>query len=168
MTDPKVIEALEALNNFCRCLFNNHGALSASIVVREKIDALLAAAAPVPAPAPVAPSLPWVVRRRSDGMVLAQCALVSDATTVQYAYNDGYAEVGEVAPAAPAIVPVLFNGTGRAMLADGQRASQQGPEGWSAEVSDDGKWLAVYVGLRPGEDAGELTARMLAAGGRSA
>ena len=118
-------------------------------------------------PAPVA-ALPWVVRRRDGSRVIAHCAHGADARYFRDALYTGHVEVSEVAaaPTVAAVVPVLFNGTGRAMLASGERATQTGPEGWSAEVSPDRKWLAIFVGLRPGEDAGETLAKMLAPVGR--
>ena len=66
------------------------------------------------------------------------------------------------APAAP-LAPVKFTEDGYGLAANGEIATST-PNGWEAELSDH---LAVYIALRPGEDAGELTARMLASVGRT-
>ena len=60
-------------------------------------------------------------------------------------------------PPAPAIMPVRFNEFG---VARG--------DGWTADYdhSDASRTVRVYIDLRPGEDAGVLLAKILAAGGR--
>lgn len=95
-----------------------------------------------------------------------------EAAAVSLALADALlAAAGETAPAdqyaAPAEkpAPVKFDADGRALLASGNAAKQR-RDGW--EASTDGEeFIAVYLTLRPGEDAGEVTARMLASVGRS-
>ena len=119
-------------------------------------------AAPVPAPAPVAPSLPWQP-------ALSQAAMEINGLNRGDGEHGDYVRLDEVrdalsrmrdtlaaAPAAP-VVPVKFDRLGRA---DGAS--------WSADFYPDGAtpYATVTIDLRPGEDAGDLTARILAAVGR--
>lgn len=110
---------------------------------------------------PVAPSLPWVVRWKHDRKELARCASDEAAWHLLRYYQSDNAvsdfEVVEVAPAAAKpVVPVKFTEHGYAV-----------GKGWSASVRDSGNpVLSIAIDLRPGEDAGERTARMLASVGR--
>lgn len=112
--------------------------------------------APLPSiqPAPVAP-LPWVVRWVASKKEIARCDAESDARTLRDLYVTSAVEVA----AAPTVAAVKF---GHADVATGA--------GWHV------KWcrgdnlnppcVVVQIDLRPGEDAGETVAKMLAAVGR--
>lgn len=90
-----------------------------------------------------------------------------EAAAVALALADALlAAAAEKPTAAPAErpAPVKFDADGDALLASGGVAKQI-RDGWDANF-DGGEYLAVYLTLRPGEDAGEMTARMLASIGR--
>lgn len=107
-----------------------------------------------PTPAPVVPpALPWVVRRKENGRAVAaffDAGLADDFMRDMRPLSDTF----EVAPAAPAFVPVGFDEDGLA----------HGP-GWHVDAFG-GKDVCVTIDLRPGEDAGVLLATLLAAIGR--
>ena len=105
--------------------------------------------------APVAP-LPWVVRRISDGEVIAHCAHGADARYFRDALYTGHVEVSEVA-AAPPVAAVKFTDDGDAEGSD-WHACRGGDEAHP--------FVAIEVDLRPGEAAGETLAKMLAPVGR--
>lgn len=111
---------------------------------------------------PAAPALPWVVRRKGGGRVIAQCEDQGLASSVLGLL--AHADLFEVAPAAPAIVPVRFDAAGDAINPQNGAEASRGADGW--EASCVGKSLIVHIALRPGEDAGDLTARIVAAVGR--
>ena len=105
--------------------------------------------------APVAPALPWVVRRRDDKTVVATFLNVVYAGDYHRVIL-GDSDTFEVA-AAPTVAAVRFDAKGDAA----------GP-GWEAEsfALESPRRVSVTVDLRPGEDAGETTATILAACGR--
>ena len=113
-------------------------------------DALLAAEKPA---APATPALPWVVRDLATGHIYATCPTRTNADNIRAFLGESRCEV---APAA--IVPVTFDANDAAV-----DSTTKGRE-WAAEIED--RLLTLRVCLRPGEDAGETTARMLAAVGR--
>lgn len=164
---------------------------------------------------PATPALPWVVRRKDSGRVIAQCEDASLADGILRGLQN--ADLFEVAPAAPApatpadpdaithltetvwLVAEAFGAKrdcvsceavvrkldkrrlGYVCLRHGIReaASAIVPvrfdahddargDGWTAAHIAAVRRVLVRIDLRPGEDAGDLTARMLAAAGRSA
>jgi len=148
MTDPNV---LGVLNLLVGRVFRNESSPERT----QAYDLLLAAAEKPTAPV-VPPALPWVVRWVASKKEIARCDAESDARTLRDLY---VTSAVEVAPAAPAIVPVAFDATG----------SRSG-NGWFASTREGTKLFPAMVGvqidLRPGEDAGVLLAKLLAAGGR--
>lgn len=111
-------------------------------------DALNRAEKPAEA-APVAP-LPWVVRDAHNGAVVAMFAHHNHA--IDLAGDKGLFEVA----AAPTVAAVKFEG-GRA----------GGSEWLAATHSEEPfRFVTVRLDLRPGEDAGETVAKMLAPVGR--
>ena len=109
-----------------------------------------AEAAPV-----VPPALPWVVRQKSDKQVFAAFLWEGGADLYfsRIVTPDEF-EIVEVA-AAPTVAPVKFD-------ADGEAAGT----GWQAYEGGMTTTLTIDIQLRPGEDAGETVAKMLAACGR--
>lgn len=159
MTDPNVIEAMNLLSAAVCSLATkglSHKPSDAqhAIDLADEASELLAAAEKPAEAAPVAPKLPWEVRRRDGSRVIARCEDASLAHMVL----DGlqHTDLFEVA-AAPPVAAVRFDAKGDAA----------GP-GWEAEsfALESPRRVSVTVDLRPGEDAGETTATILAACGR--
>ena len=103
----------------------------------------------------VPPALPWVVRQKSDKQVFAAFLWEGGADLYfsRIVTPDEF-EIVEVA-AAPTVAPVKFD-------ADGEAAGT----GWQAYEGGMTTTLTIDIQLRPGEDAGETVAKMLAACGR--
>lgn len=168
MTDPNVIEAMNLLSAAVCSLATkglSHKPSDAqhAIDLADEASELLAAAAEKHAEAaPVAPALPWVVRRKSDGQVFAAFLWEGGADMYfsRIVTPDEF-EIVDVAaaPTVAAVARVEFDANGVAC-----------GDGWGADVyyERDGRPSSVVVSidLRPGEDEGETVAKMLAACGR--
>jgi hypothetical protein len=163
MTDPNVLKALTALTNALSWMYQP-GA-HAEGKSRECIDlahqATRAAAEKPAEAAPVAP-LPWVVRWVASKKEIARCADESDARTLRDAY---LTSAVEVAPAAPTVAAVKFDGNEQAS-GDGWVVTMPPTlHRWSRD-SKPARSVCVTIALRPGEDAGVTVATILAAVGR--
>lgn len=107
--------------------------------------------------APVATTLPWVVRRKADESVVA--AFGTRTIALDWLAERADPELLEVAaaPTVAAVAAVEFNKSGDAC-----------GDGWVAEsfALESPCRVSVSIDLRPGEDAGETVAKMLTACGR--
>lgn len=98
---------------------------------------------------------------RINGMFRIDCTTRDEADRIADALN----RAEKPAEAAP-VAAVKFDSDGCARLAKGPRADRRGIEGWEAEEYPE--YLVIRLTLRPGEDAGETLAKMLAPVGRTA
>jgi len=173
MTDPNVLKAIRLISDavYESIPDSETAPRRAALKMLDEADALLAAAAAAAAekPAEAAPVDRCVARgcmasaTHTDvrGHLSAPCCGGEKCCGVPY----GWTRVplaGEVA-AAPTVAAVKFDAKGDALRADGQRAHPF-RDGWEAETH--GAAVCVTLCLRPGEDAGETVAKMLAPVGR--
>ena len=151
MTDPNVLKALRLISDAAyHAIPNNDSPGSAmALTLLDKADALLAAAEKPAAPVAV---ITDEVRDFTPG----DLDRLVDAVR---AHGSAPLPSIQTRPAAPD-VPVKFDATDCAV--DTATNGRQ----WSAEIED--RLLTVRVLIKPGEDAGEVTARMLASVGRTA
>ena len=167
MTDPNVIEAMNLLSAAV-CSLATKGlshkpsdAQHAIDLADEASELLAAAEKPAEKPAeaaPVAPALPWVVRRISNGEVIAHCAHGADARYFRDALYTGHVEVFEPA-AAPTVAAVAAD------FAEERERWLALADKWQADPSLDGN-AAFEAGVMAVIGRVRSAAKALAAVGR--